>query len=104
MSPGNYRTRRKADGTVEPATLVSAARRLIQLDFDRLECPPEIDQYDEPDRVVDHVIDLLPEPFHGTTCCWDFTGSAGIKPGISLRLRFWADRPVTDEELKIWLR
>ncbi len=97
------KTRRKADGTVEPATLISAARRLIQLDFDRLECPPEIDQYDEPDRVVDHVIALLPEPFHGTTCCWDFTGSAGIKPGISLRLRFWADRPVTDEELKIWL-
>lgn len=45
----------------------------------------------------------LPAEFQGITAWWQMTSSAGIKPGIRLRLWFWLDRPVSDAEAKRWL-
>jgi hypothetical protein len=101
--PRRVRARRNQDGTIDPATLVPAARRWVALDVDRLACPDGIDQFEEPDRAVEYVVSLLPEEFHDASVYWQFTASAGIKPGISIRLFFWFDRPVADWELKLWL-
>lgn len=39
----------------------------------------------------------------GTACWYQATGSARIKPGLRLRLAFWLDKPLTNEQLKPWL-
>jgi hypothetical protein len=95
--------RRAKDGTVEPATLEPAPRHWIPLDLDSIPCPDWLDPAHEPDRAVEHAISRLPEEFHGATCWWSFTSGQGIKDGIRIRLFFWADRPLADWELKIWL-
>jgi hypothetical protein len=46
----------------------------------------------------------VPEPFADASCWWQATGSAGVKPGIRVRLWFWLSRPVSDAEAKGWLR
>jgi hypothetical protein len=97
------RPHKRKDGTVEPATLEAAAHHWIALDIDSLPCPEWIDQFDEPDRVVEYIVDLLPPEFHAASCYWEFTSGAGLKPGIRMRLWFWADRPLADWELKAWL-
>jgi hypothetical protein len=45
----------------------------------------------------------LPTEFHDASAWWSMTSSAGIKPGIRLRLWYWLDRPVNDDEAKRWL-
>jgi hypothetical protein len=97
------RDRRNADGTVLPATIDPAARHWIALDCDKLPCPDWLDPYEEPDQTVEYVVNRLPAEFHDATVIWQFTASQGIKPGISLRLFFWSDRPLADWELKQWL-
>jgi hypothetical protein len=97
------RDRRNSDGTVTPSTIEPAARHWIPLDCDRIACPDWLDPFDEPDQIVEHVVSRLPSEFHDATVWWQFTSSQGIKPGISLRLFFWSDRPLADWELKQWL-
>ena len=55
------------------------------------------------DAIVEHVVSLLPEEFHGVSVFWSFTSGHSIKPGICIRLWFWLDRPLSEEEIKIWL-
>jgi hypothetical protein len=97
------RDRRNADGSTTPATIDPAARQWIALDLDRMACPDWLDPIFEPDHTVEYAVARLPAEFHDATCWWQFTASHGVKPGISLRLFFWADRPLSDSELKIWL-
>ncbi len=97
------RDRRNADGTVTPATIEAAEHHWIALDCDRIACPDWLDPFEEPDQTVEHVVSRLPVEFHDATCWWQFTSSAGIKPGISLRLFFWSDRALADWQLKQWL-
>jgi len=87
----------------EPATLKAKARHWFAVEFDSVPCPSGIDRLHEPDRVVEHVIELLPPEFQGASCWWTFTSGHGIKPGIRIRLWFWLDRPVEDWEFKTWL-
>jgi hypothetical protein len=94
---------RQRDGMVEPPTLEAAAHYWIPVDLDALPCPNWLDAVHEPDQTVEYVVSKLPDEFHRATCRWAFTSSQGIKPGINLRLFFWADRPLSDEELKAWL-
>jgi hypothetical protein len=94
---------RGRDGLAEPATLEAAAHYWIPIDFDALPCPDGLDAVHESDQTVEYAVSKLPEAFHRTTCRWAFTSSQGFKPGINLRLFFWADRPLSDEELKAWL-
>jgi len=97
------RDRRNADGSTTTATFEPAARQWIALDLDRMACPDWLDPVFEPDRTVEYVVSRLPVEFHDARCWWQFTASQCIKPGISLRLFFWADRPLSDAELKLWL-
>jgi hypothetical protein len=97
------RDRRNADGSITPATIEPAARQWIALDCDRMACPDWLDPVFEPDQTVEYVVSRLPAEFHHATCWWQFTASHSIKPGISLRLFFWANRPLSDAELKTWL-
>ena len=88
----------------QPATLEAAARHWIPLDLDSIPCPAGIDPLFEPDRVVEHVVELLPEEFHGAQCFWSFTAATASSRVSGIRLWFWADRPLADWELKLWLR
>jgi hypothetical protein len=87
----------------EPATLIPQARRWLPLDMDSVPCPASIDPIWEPDRVVEYVVELLPEEFHGASVFWEFTSGHALKPGIRIRLFFWLDRPLADWEIKAWL-
>src|SRR4051794_12358768 len=87
----------------EPATLIPQPRFWLPLDMDSVPCPAGIDSIFEPDAVVEHVVELLPEEFHGVSVFWCFTSGHGIKPGIRIRLWFWLDRPVSDADIKTWL-
>jgi hypothetical protein len=89
---------------VEP-TLIAAGHSWIALDLDAVPCPEYVDPAHEPKAAVEHVIDRhLPEDFRSATCRWQFTSSQGFKGStISLRLYFWADRPLSDGDLKSWL-
>src|SRR5271165_725160 len=95
--------RTKSAGTIEPATIEPAAHHWIPLDLDSIDCPDWLDPVHEPDRTVEYVVSQLPEVFHGATCWWSFTSGQGIKPGIRIRLFFWADRALADWQLKAWL-
>jgi hypothetical protein len=92
-----------SDGSITPATLEPSPHFWIALDCDRIPCPDNINPLSEPDRAVEHVVSALPVEFHGATCWWQFTAGQGFKPGISVRLFFWADRSVADWELEMWL-
>jgi hypothetical protein len=86
-----------------PATLLPKRRYWLALDIEKIDCPPNIDLVCEPDRTAEHAISLLPPAFHEVTCFWQFTGGHGVKPGIRLRLWYWANRLTSDEELRRWL-
>ena len=96
-------TRKLEDGTVEEATFESAAHHWVPLDIDSLPCPDGMDPINDPGAAVEHIVTHLPPEFHGVTCFWQHTSSAGMKPGIRMRLYFWADRLLSDEDLKTWL-
>jgi Primase C terminal 2 (PriCT-2) len=87
----------------EPACFGPAARQWLPLDFDAIPCPPGLDPITDPEAAVRHLAGLLPESFHNTSCWWQHTSRAGLKPDIRMRLCFWASRAVTDDELKAWL-
>jgi hypothetical protein len=85
-------------------TLLAAEHYWIALDIDAIPCPEYIDPSREPKAAVEHVVERLPEEFHNATCRWQFTSSQGFKGStINLRLYFWADRRLSDSDLKSWL-
>lgn len=47
--------------------------------------------------------DLLPLEFRSAACFAQATSSAGVKPGTRMRLWFWCDRALTDDECAAWL-
>jgi hypothetical protein len=53
--------------------------------------------------VIRAAVVTLPAEFHDVSTYWQMTSSAGIKPGIQLRLWYRCDRPVEDAESKRWL-
>lgn len=84
--------------TGEKKTFVHKARRHVLLDIDSLE-KDRIDLLDGP-TVAEAVRDQdLPECFHGVSCFWSHTSSAGFKPGIRLRLGFLLSRPLGQRHL-----
>src|SRR4051794_4420621 len=102
-SPRRLKPRKRADGTVEPATLLLQARFWLALDMDSIPCPPDIDRVWDVDAIIEHLVGLLPEEFHGCSVFWSLTSGHTFKPGICARLWFWLDRPLSEEEIKIWL-
>jgi hypothetical protein len=91
------------NGGDEAPCFDAAAHNLIMLDFDKIDCPAGLDPLADPAAAVRIAVGLLPVEFYGVTVWWQFTSSAGLKPGIRLRLAYWGSRPTTDQELKDWL-
>jgi hypothetical protein len=82
--------------TGDPATLREQARRWLLLDFDSVEGAP-CDRLDGAAGAA-WLRERLPAPFHGAACWWAHSSSAGIKPGLRMRLGFWLSRPLTGDE------
>ena len=53
--------------------------------------------------VIRAAVITLPSEFHDASAYWQMTSGAGIKPGVRMRLWYWLDRPVADDEAKRWL-
>jgi hypothetical protein len=51
-----------------------------------------------------YLIRHLPPEFRGRSFVWMFTSGAGFKPELRMRVVFWCDRPVSDEEARRWLK
>jgi hypothetical protein len=88
-------------------------RAWVIFDVDRIPVPEHLadDWVDDPDRSVEHVLSLLPEPFKSATCWWSLSSSAAV-PGktgrevlgtFKLKLAFWLDRALTGAEVKRWM-
>jgi len=95
--------RRKSNGRADgDACFAEAAHHLIPLDFDSITCPRGTDPLDlaSAARVA---AAHLPSEFFGVTCWAQFTSTAGVKPGIRIRLFYWGSRPTTDQELRDWV-
>jgi len=59
------------------------------------------------DGVQQFVENELPEEFQNVTCSVTFSASAGIeqiKPGLNAHLMYALSRPLTGQEIKVWLR
>src|ERR671918_1649686 len=88
-------------------------RAWVIFDVDRIPVPEHMadDWVDDPDRSVEHVLSLLPEPFQPATCWWSLSSSAAVpcKTGrevsgtFKLKLAFWLDRALTGAEVKRWM-
>ena len=73
------------------------------IDFDKL--PTEgIDYFSKPEAFVRHAIETyLPEAYHGVSCWWQYSSSAGTEVGrTSLHLVFWHHQPVGTLLLRAW--
>jgi hypothetical protein len=89
--------------TGDRPTLVESSRRWLALDIDRLMLPPELAATDL-SGCGELAIAALPNPFSPASVIVQATAGHLIKPGARLRLWFWLSRPVTQSELKLWLR
>jgi hypothetical protein len=95
-------------------TFEDRPRYWVIFDVDRVPVPAHLagDWVDDPEASVEHVLDLLPEPFRIATCWWSISSSAAV-PGphgreiaseFKLKLAFWLDRPLMSNELKAWMK
>ena len=94
------------DGTVKSATIEDAAHYWLPIDVDGVDACDDKGEFDpvkEPERAVYCVLGRLPQEIGFFDCIWQFTSSAGFKPGIRMRLYFWLSRPLTSAEMKAWL-
>jgi hypothetical protein len=90
----------QADGT--PPTFAEIPKRWVLLDFDTLDEPRRWDWRDGSLSAL-FLRAMLPPEFHGVSFWWQFTGGAGFKPGLRMRLGFWLDRRISGDELGRWL-
>ena len=90
---------------VEDPTLEEASHHWLLLDFDKHR--PDVNPEEFCGNVRTFAEDArnrLPECFHNAATWYQATGSAGFKPGVRLRLGFWLDRPLSNLEIKGWLK
>lgn len=89
------------DGVVSAPTFEACARQWLLLDVDKIEQEPPCDPSNGP-ALARWIIGLLPPEFAGAAHWWAFTSSAGIKPGVRMRLAFWLERAAEQWELDGW--
>lgn len=87
--------------TGDPATFEACARQWLLIDVDKIEQEPPCDATNGP-ALAQWIIGLLPPEFAGAAHWWALTSSAGIKPGVRMRLAFWLERAVEQWELDAW--
>src|SRR4051794_4179782 len=88
----------------EPVSFREAPRRWLMVDADGVPEPAGLSMALDPGECAEHVLGLLPEPFHDASCVWQASASAGIRPGCRLHLWFRLSRPITCGQPKAWLR
>jgi hypothetical protein len=66
--------------------------------------PAPIDPVKDWPLIIRAAVATLPPQFADAHAWWQMTSSAGIKPGVRLRLWFWLAAAITDEQAKIWLQ
>ena len=77
----------------------------VMADFDSIEEHAFLTMEDDPDALVEWVIEeYLPEEFSNVSCFYQFSSSAGIKPGIRVHLFFWLDRPVAGRDIDSYMK
>jgi hypothetical protein len=106
IAPGIDRSRmlrRKYPRGEEQATLIETPRHYLPIDLDDLPLPEGFDQFANPVETVKLALSFLPAVFRDVTCWFQFTSGAGVKADLRMRLAFWLDRPLGDQELKWWL-
>ena len=80
------------------------SRYWLMVDIDDIDLPAWADPTSDPERIARFLIHQLPVCFHGITCHWQMSSSAGVKPATEARVHlwFWLDRALGQEELKRW--
>ena len=88
----------------ESIWFIERPRYWLVIDIDDIELPDWADPANDPERIATFLIGQLPECFHGVTCHWQMSSSAGVKPATEARahLWFWLDRALGQDELKLW--
>jgi hypothetical protein len=101
-------TRRKVDRPGWAAPLEDRPSHLLEVDIENVPAVDgqgEFDPIADPDRALACVMAKnLPPELQGPEFVWQWTSSAGMKPGVRMRLWFWLDQAPTCEEKKAWLR
>ena len=78
--------------------------RWVMIDLDNVELGAGLDIFKDPESAIKWAIaEYLPKCFHGVTCFWQLSSSAGIKKGFSAHIWFWLDRPITGGDLTDYL-
>jgi predicted P-loop ATPase len=103
MNP--HRTRRLAnkgkDGTPPAFRDPPQGRRWLMVDFDSGDIPFDADT---PLESLEALMGRLPVEFRDTACVYQFSSSAGFKPGLRVHLWYWLDRPYPNRIIKDYLR
>ncbi|MDA0967230.1 MAG: phage/plasmid primase, P4 family [Rickettsiales bacterium] len=84
---------------------------ILMMDIDKVDCPEHLDPYHDPEGVIDWIQQMLPAPFIGVKCYYQFSASQNIpyKDGklngkVSVHLWFVCDRLVSDTEWKRYFK
>lgn len=78
-------------------------RHLIAFDVDSAETTYD-PIFDTEAACVHWVEEHLPAEFQGASFVYQLTSSAGVKPGLRVRLWFWLETPRTNQEIKPWVK
>ena len=102
--PGRVRKKCHPDPADPAAPYFRAkARRHLAIDLDSFSLPAGVAPLDA--RAVGEAgRALLPAELRSAGCWAQLTSSAGYAPGGRCRLWFWCSRPVSDAEVKRWLK
>ena len=83
-------------------TFAPKPRRWLMVDFDSVEAPVGLDPTDGEFAAL-WLRGLLPSAFDQASFWWSFTSGAVFKPGLRMRMAFWLDQPLSQDELDRWL-
>lgn len=93
--------------TDDPPGFDPQPRLWVCIDIDKLPTPAHIDPATDPEAAVLYAISKLPQWFHGVTCHWQWSSSAGLGgewPILKLHLWFWLDHAVDGPSWRAWAR
>ncbi len=94
-------SRRQEDG--EEPYFEEVTRAWVMVDFDKIENPKSLDPTSA--EAMQFLRKQMPPEFHDVACVYSLSASAGLSDSnrISGHLWFVFDRPVSNQELKVWL-
>jgi hypothetical protein len=97
--------RRSGEQHGDTAHFEEVPRQWMMIDFDEVPVG-DVDLFDVPESAVEEIIDIhLPSMFHDVSCVWQLSSGAGttdIEGVLSLHIWFWLDRPMVNDELKVF--